>query len=319
MREQPNQVLLTFDVEGLPPRQDFFDNVSLTYVAKVLDLLEEKDLKGIFFITGAVAEKIRKYPDVVERLSYHEIGYHSSFHSRPTIIEYTDVVSYEEAVSVSLRRETSYINPETGQIEREGGILALSETFPRNAIKCFRAPFLGWSPPHLEALKDLGIMFDFSSGISGCPVCFQGITFYPYPVPIDGVVRTFVHKGPRELLVQPIISVLLRKKVTVLSMHPSNLPIKNPFASADKLKVGGKVRTKLVVSFLRLLLDRIRFLEKANLIEVASSLTQNWRSLNPEEIDVESVYWRSVENVIRLFDCNPRYVLSHFARFFRLK
>lgn len=315
MREQPNQVLLTFDVEGLPPKEDFLDNVSLTCVARVLDLLEKKNLRGIFFITGTIAEEIRKYPDIVERLSCHEIGYHSSSHSRPTIIEYTDVADYEEAVSVSLKRETSHINPKTGRIGREDGILSLRETFPKNAIRCFRAPFLGWSPPHLEALKHLGIIYDFSSNISHFPVRFRGITFYPYPVPIDGVVRTFVHKGPGDFLLQPITSVFLRKKVTVLSMHPSNLPIKNLFASADRLRVGGEVRTKVAVSFLRLLLDRIQLFQKTNLIEVTSSPTQNWQSLNPEEIDVESVYQRSVENVIRLFDCNPRYIFLHFMRF----
>lgn len=316
LREQPNKVILTFDVEGLPPKQDFFDHVSAMYVNKTLDLLEEKGFKGFFFLTGIIAERVRRYPYIVKRLARHEIGYHSSSHVRPTITEYTDVASYEEAVAISLKRETSRIDPETGQIEDKGGILALRKTFPRNDIRCFRAPFLAWSPPHLEALKRLGIMFDFSSSISDDPVSFRGIEFYPYPIPIDGVVRTFVHKGSDGFFVQPITSTLLRRKVTVLLMHPSNLPVKNPFARADRIKVGGKVRTKFVISFQRLLLDRIHFLQKANLIEVTSTLSEKWQALRPEKIDVERIYQVSVQGVTYLFNYNSRFVLSHFMRFF---
>lgn len=316
LREQPKKVMLTFDVEGLPPKQDFFDHASAMYVNKTLDLLEEKDFKGIFFLTGTVAEQIRRYPEIVERLACHEIGYHSSTHARPTITECTDVASYEEAVSVSLKRETSRIGFGNRHFEDEGGILALRKTFLRNDIRAFRAPFLAWSPPHLEALKRLGITFDFSSGISDDPVFFRGIEFYPYPIPIDGVVRTFVHKDPEDFFVQPITSTLLRRNVTVLVMHPSNLPVKNPFASADKLKVGGEIRTKFVISFQRLLLDSIHFLQKTNLIQVTSSLGQKGQPLCPEKIDVKRIYRLSVKEVTRLFDCNPRFVLSHFTRFF---
>ncbi len=316
LREHPKKVMLTFDVEGLPPKQDFFDNASAMCVNKTLDLLDEKGFKGIFFLTGTVAEQIRRYPDIVERLACHEIGYHSSSHAKPTIIEYTDVASYEDAVALSLKRETSRIGSGTGDFEDEGGIIALRKTFSKNDIRAFRAPFFAWSPPHLEALKRLGITFDFSSNISDDPVFFQGIGFYPYPIPIDGVVRTFVHKAPEDFFVQPITSTLLRRNITVLAMHPSNLPVKNPFARSDNIRVGGKIRTKFVIFFQRLLLESIYLLQKTNLIKVTSSLSQNRQLLCPEKIDVERIYRLSVQEVTRLFDCNPRFVLSHFTRFF---
>jgi peptidoglycan/xylan/chitin deacetylase (PgdA/CDA1 family) len=310
------KVILTFDIEGLPPTEDCFDHVSAMYVNETLDLLEEKGFKGIFFLTGIVAERIRTYPEIVRRLALHEIGYHSSSHVRPTITEYTDVANYEEAVATSLKRETSHIDPETGQMEGKGGILALRETFPRNHIRCFRAPFLAWSPPHLEALKQLGIMFDFSSSISDDPISFRGISFYPYPIPIDGVARTFVHKKPENPFLRPITSTLLRRKATVLLMHPSNLPIQNPFATPDKVKISGKVRTKFAVSFLRLLLDRIHLLQRTNRIEVAPALSENWPTLRPEKIDAERIYRISVQEVKHLFTFNPCFLLSHFKRFF---
>jgi peptidoglycan/xylan/chitin deacetylase (PgdA/CDA1 family) len=286
------------------------------YVNETLDLLEEKGFKGIFFLTGTVAERIRKYPGLVKRLARHEVGYHSSSHGRPTITEYTDIASYEEAVATSLKRETSRIDSETGQILGKGGILALRETFPRNEIKCFRAPFLAWSPPHLEALKRLNITFDFSSSIIDDPTSFRGINFFPYPIPVDGVMRTFVHKRNASFFLQPIISTLLRRKVTVLLMHPSNLPVKNLFASADTIRFGGRVRTKFVISFQRLLLDRIHFLHKTNLIEVAPPLSEKWQALNTQRIDIERIYRVSVQGVNSLFNYNPRFVLSHFKRFF---
>ena len=317
LKDKPNEVFLTFDVEGLPPREDFFDNYSLMCVQMTLDLLEEKGLRGTFFITGLGAEQIREYPDLVEQLSYHEIGYHSSIHNaRPFIIEYTDVLSYEEALAISLERETSHINPETGQIEGKGGIFALRETFPKNEVACFRAPFFGWSPPHLEALKKLGIGFDFSSIISEDPISFRGIVFYPYSIPIDSALRTFVYKGPKDFFPKPILSAMLRRKIIVLAMHPPALLVKNLYAGRDEYNIGGNVRAKFVFSLLKLLLDEICFLQKSNLIEVTSSLSQNWQSLRVENVDVERIYGGSVQHVTRLFNSNPRFVLSHFKRFF---
>ena len=308
---------MTFDVEGLPPREDFFDNYSFMCVHKTLDLLEEKGLRGIFFFTGFGAEQIREHQDLVERLSFHEIGYHSSSHSGESgIIEYTDVPSYEEAVNISLQRETSHVNPETGEIEGKGGIWALRETFPKNDVVCFRAPFLAWSPPHLEALKKLGIMFDLSSIISEDPVSFRGIVFYPCSIPIDSAIRTFVYKGPEDSFPKPILNAMLRRKVTVFAMHPQALVVKNLYAGRDKYSIGGNVRTKFIFSLLKLLFDRICFLQKSNLIEVTPLLSQNWQFLRLESIDVEKIYWRSVQHVMRLFNSNPRFVLSHFMHFF---
>lgn len=308
--------MLTFDVEGLPPKQDFFEPVSALYLNKTLDLLEEKSFKGIFFLTGIVARQIRKYPDIVKRLACHEIGYHSSSHARPMITEYTDVASFEEAVAVSLDKETSRANSKTEHVEDKSGLLTVRETFPKNDIRCFRAPFLAWSPPHLEALKRLGITFDFSTGISDDPVSFRGIAFFPYPLPTDGVVRTLVQKGPEDFLLEPLTSTLLRRKVTVLSMHPSNLPIKNPFATADKIEVGGKIRTKFAILFQRFLLDRIHFLQESRLIEVTCALGQKWHTPCLEKADIERIYRLSVREVVRLFKCNPRFVFSHFVQFF---
>lgn len=313
--KKPNQVLLTFDIEGPPPREDYFDDGSLMYLNKVLDLLEERGLRGIFFVTGLAAEKIDRYREVVERLRGHQVSYHSSLHSvRPGIIEYTDLASYVVAVAKSLERETSHVNPETGEIEGEGGILALKKAFPKNCIVSFRAPFLAWSPPHLEALKKLGIKVDFSSQISDSPLYFKGIKFYPPPIWIDGIKTTLVHRG-KSIFLKLIDWILLRRPLTVLAMHPSFLLVKDYF-ERDKCKPRGETMTKMEVGFLELLFERIKFLRKMGLIEVTASFEHNCQPLDPKKIDVRRAYLLSIETPKRLFNYNPRFVFSHFLHFF---
>jgi len=107
----------------------------------------------------------------------------SSSHSvHPTIFEFTDLESYDEAFQTSIVRETAHINPLTGKVEGVGGIIALKSFFPKKQIISFRAPGYCWTPPHLEALKTLGITYDFSTRFSNEPINFKGITFYPFTV-----------------------------------------------------------------------------------------------------------------------------------------
>lgn len=82
-----------------------------------------------------MAEKLENFPNIVQLLNEHEIGYHSSSHSvRPTIFEFTDIQDYEKAYQISLERETSHINPLTGKIEGKGGIHSVKNLFPKKQI-----------------------------------------------------------------------------------------------------------------------------------------------------------------------------------------
>lgn len=302
-----SKVLLTFDIEGPPKKEDFFDRTSLMCLKIVLELLERNDFRGIFFITGSAAEQIRRHPDLVELLDHHEIGYHSSSHTvSPRIVEYTDIASYEEARTVSLKRETSHVNPKTGSIEGEGGILSLRKTFAEKNIVGFRAPFLSWSPPHLEALRKLGITYDFSSDISRDPVFFRRITFYPSPISIDGIEATFFHRGPNDIFPRFLTSLFLQRGVTVLFMHPSG----------SVNAITDKASAKFAFSFLQFFFNRLRFLEQAGIIELTSSLSKGCEPLDVRNVDVESIYQASVRAPMRLFGLRPRFIRSHFTRFF---
>ena len=74
-------VFLTFDVEGPPFQEDLINHKSLDSLLSILQLLDKCDLRGLFFITGSVAEKIGCYPKILKLLEKHEIGYHSTTHS----------------------------------------------------------------------------------------------------------------------------------------------------------------------------------------------------------------------------------------------
>jgi len=126
---------LTFDVE------DFINERSFEGLRIILELLGKYSTRGLFFITGYAAEKLASYPAIKHSLEAHEIGFHSSAHSvHPTIFEYCDVERYGDAYNTSLKRETSHIDPLSGEMEGNGGILALRNLFSKTNVQAYRAP-----------------------------------------------------------------------------------------------------------------------------------------------------------------------------------
>jgi len=116
------RVFLTFDVE------DFINDQSIHSLFWILKLLKLNGLKGMFFLTGHIAEKLAKYRSVLNLLEQHTIGYHSSSHSvRPLIPEFADVANYWRAIQISSKREQAHIDPITGEIKGTGGIQILRE------------------------------------------------------------------------------------------------------------------------------------------------------------------------------------------------
>jgi polysaccharide deacetylase len=314
MNGNPAEVLLTFDVE------DFVNERSMYSLYHVLRLLEKHDLKAIFFITGHEAEKLQKYPTIINLLNHHEIGFHSSSHSvRPTIFEYTDLESYKEAYQVSLARETSHINPLTGKCEKEGGIYALRNLFPLKVIRAFRSPGLCWSPPNIDAMADLGIKFDFSISICFEPFLFKGITFYPTNMLLDLF---------RMLNLKRIInSYRDRRATTVLYSHPDN--IVNSIAW-DSIYYKGNPKAltavpsrrydKMVYTYLKMesFFIGLKCLQEANVVKVTDDLAESplkyseiKRNLTPEKIYKASIGWPN-----SFFNYFPKYNHKHFLDFF---
>jgi len=309
------EVLLTFDVEGPPLREDFLNKEIIIVLSKVLKLLKKYSAKGLFFITGTVAEQIRRYPKILELLKAHEIGYHASSHSlKPAIFEYTDTESYGKAVEISRKRETSSIDPLSGNIRGKGGILSLRQIFPEKEIVSFRAPFFCWSPPHVEALRDLEFRFDFSADISNVPVLHKGVTFFPYPIMIDSPVANF-----------PVIAKkILSQDFCILLMHPSHLMFKpdklfyyqynNPF---HPVRIRKRFSTQVTAKFLELetFFFILNLLRRKGLIKLTNRVERAENILDPQEIDVAKVYNKSLHAAKKLFGYKPKYLPSHFYNF----
>jgi len=311
------RVYLTFDVE------DTINDPSFHALQIVLELLKMANLKGLFFITGAMGSKLIDSKDIVSMLAEHEIGYHSSSHSvRPAIFEYTDVPDYQEAIQVSLEREASRINPLTGRIEGRGGLCSLRELFPDKKILSFRSPGFCWSPPHLEALKKLGIRYDFSTNLSLKKITFNGITFYPFPwmmVPPEGG-RPLASSAQRYLFRH-----ILSNRMTVFGMHPQSLVNAEPWDSIYfhgnpvsltrvKQKTREEVR-KCILDFARFLME-LSFLHKMGIIDVSTLLELTNQHLQLSENVISNSYHTAMDWPIRFFDYHPKFLRLHFSKFF---
>lgn len=298
--------------------EDFINTNSIKAIRIILEMLRKYRLKAIFFITGHMAEKLSNFPEILELLKIHEIGYHSSSHSvRPTIPEYTDVEDYYEAYLISLERETAHINPLTGKMEGKGGIDSVRDLFHPKKITAYRAPGNSWSPPHLEALVDLGIKFDFSSSITSTPVHYRGITFYP---------NTFTQHWKGGLSdYQSLLYATLKYNVSVFDLHPTLYVNQNMW---DSTYYEGNPRTLLktpeiplkevrsLFVRLELLLKQINLLRNAKLIEVNPALSTPARDLVMSENDVQKCYEASIRWPEIFFNYKPKFIRAHFYKFF---
>jgi peptidoglycan/xylan/chitin deacetylase (PgdA/CDA1 family) len=308
------QVILTFDTE------DFASENSIRFLHSLLSCLEKHKLKALFFVTGHMAERLKAYPEITNLLEEHEIGYHSSGHSvHPTIFEFTDVKSYKEAYKVALARETSHINPLTGQIEGKGGISAVRLLSHNKEIVAYRAPGFCWSPPHSEALRDLGLRFDFSTIIASLPVSYKGLTFYPYPALREWHGRLSDYRM--------VLSSAFRRRVTVVAIHPSLFVSQNPWDSIYHEGNPKRItspppraiseREKMFRSF-DLFLRRAKQLERMGLVQLTPRLRRSERELVIAQDRVEIVYERSMKWPREFFRYEPRHLRKHFYEFFKV-
>jgi peptidoglycan/xylan/chitin deacetylase (PgdA/CDA1 family) len=292
-----SKVFLTFDVE------DFVWPNSMCFLKLLLSRLEKYDLKALFFITGHMAEKLKeqKHRKIVDMLCQHEIGYHSSSHSvHPAIYEFTDVESYEKAYQISSIRETSHINYLTGQIEGKGGILALRSLFSDNKIASFRAPGYCWSPPHSEALRDMGLKFDF----------------YPFP-DFSDCEGTLLHY-------RKFLSKAIKQPITILVLHPSIFVYEKHwdfvyYAGNPRFLTNPGPRAfsgfKSRFHDFEMFLKGVKCFRNMGLMETTPKLEEA-SSLYAPVNNVENIYESSVMWPRQFFNCEPKFLRSHFLRFF---
>jgi peptidoglycan/xylan/chitin deacetylase (PgdA/CDA1 family) len=306
------QVLLTFDVE------DFISKNSIDILQLILLSLKKYEFRAIFFMTGQMAEKLKDYAEIINLLKEHEIGYHSSSHSvHPAIFEFTDEENYAKAYETSFVRESSHINPLNGQMEGKGGILAVRSIFSNKQVVSYRAPGFCWSPPHSEALRDMGIRFDFSSNMAPSPVLQKGLTFYPYPALLDW-------QGSRSDY-KVLFSSTLRKKVAVIGLHPSSFVNCDDWDSIYKNGNPNSItyprprkysEFKSMFQSFDLLLKRAKRIQKTGLIKVVPDMEMSEIDLAVTKNKVEEICECSLRWPRRVFNYNPKYLRKHFFDFF---
>jgi peptidoglycan/xylan/chitin deacetylase (PgdA/CDA1 family) len=303
------KLYLTFDVE------DFINDRSIEAIDYILRLLNKHHQKAIFFVTGHMAEKLQDFPIIIQMLRKHEIGYHSTSHSvHPTIFEYTDIKDYQRAYQISLDREVAHINPLSGAIEGRGGIEAVRNIFSGKKIESFRAPGFSWSPPHLEALKQLGIKYDFSTAIADRPVKYKEITFFPLPLFIDSI------------LIRSLFYEITQREVIIIDFHPNYMVNKDWwdstfFAGSNPSRlVGVTPRSMDCVKrkFLRLnwLLEFLDILNKSKIIKPFGEVVHSKLECEPAKIDLEKVYRILAKWPKEQFNYEPRSLHSHLLHFF---
>jgi peptidoglycan/xylan/chitin deacetylase (PgdA/CDA1 family) len=307
------KIFLTIDCE------DFINDRSMFALNRILELLHEYDLKGLFFLTGHVAEKVKYFPKILDLLEDEEIGYHSSSHSvRPVIIEYTDVENYEHARQISLKRETTRINPLTGELEGNGGLNLLRDLFPNKKITSFRAPGLSYSPPHLEALSELGIKYDFSTNLSKAPIHYKNLTFYPYPNLFDTTKLSSY---------APVFKSLIQTHLAVLDFHPDYLVNSKYwdsiyFQGNPKRLLPVQARswkeTRTILKNFESFLRRLSYFEKKGIFEITPTFERGKRKRIFTKKCIMNSYQGSIRWAKKYLGYNPRFLWKHFEKFFDL-
>lgn len=316
-----SKLFLTFDCE------DFINPRPPLALNRILELLQQYELKAIFFLTAHMCEKLTSFTKILDLLEEHEIGYHSASHSvHPNIFEYTDIEDYQTAYRISLERETARINPLTGEPEGRGGFLFLKETFKTKKIVSFRAPGFCWSPPHLEALEKLGIQFDFSANLSRIPIHYKKLTHYPLPISGHAFAPRHTSFSKRMLDKCSFFASLVVFRYAVLNTHPRN------FVNADwdTIYYNGNPKqlcmvqpyswkeTKDTFQGLELFLKRISFLAKKRILEVTPPLQKGMSKEYFTKEDILRSYRRSIKWAQKSFNYKPRFLLKHFFKYFNI-
>lgn len=149
-------VNLGFDFDSSSVWMESFEKTSQIYmsrgeygavvgVPRILDLLDQYDIKATFFIPGHTVDT---YPDVCREIAArgHEVAHHGYVHEDPTNLSYED----EEAIIVK-------------------GI----ETLAKIGVTPvgYRSPGFDFSPNTVEILEKHGILYDSS---------LMGNDYYPY-------------------------------------------------------------------------------------------------------------------------------------------
>lgn len=155
-------VIFWFDCE------DFATPESDDALKKLAEILRANNVRGVFKLVGEKLRTLEKRGrlDVLSVLKYHEIGYHTDYHSvHPTVAEYLKDMGFEGGALEFLKREGRGVE----DVKRVFNLMP----------SCYGQPGGAWAPQVYLALKLLGIstyldLTDFID-LDGRPFWYCGI------------------------------------------------------------------------------------------------------------------------------------------------
>ena len=158
----PVYVMLWFDTE------DYIHPAADDAALRIATDLARMNVRATFKVVGEKARilETRGRDDVIRALSFHDIGYHSNFHSiQPTPALYLNGMGWLEGAAEFERRERSGVQ----DVQRVFGVLP----------GCYGQPGSSWAPQSYPALLRLGIPVYLDEGtqvgIDNQPFWFGGM------------------------------------------------------------------------------------------------------------------------------------------------
>lgn len=134
------KIMLWFDTE------DYITDEAEEALLGLLNLLDSRNIKGIFKIVGEKARRLKEHnrTDILEKLSHHEIGYHTNFHSlHPTVSQYSENFNFVSGAEEFARREGAGLD----DLTRITGMTS----------QCYGQAGYSWAPQSFPVLKKWGI------------------------------------------------------------------------------------------------------------------------------------------------------------------
>ena len=200
------EIVFSFDTE------DFTSSTAADSIREEANILRENGIVGNFVIVGLLAWQLKNWgrQDVIDALSYHEIGLHSYGHTlHPTINEYTDLEDIDEAYRELVRQETEAVR-------------LIKETFGADTV------INAACPPGNQ--KNYVAMYAYSD--MGIPIYADTIcdtdngdgTYYcnAYQMKYTYMIENLMLNGTEEDMKAALDDLATRKRAVIFT-HPNNV------------------------------------------------------------------------------------------------
>lgn len=207
-------IIFSFDTE------DFTSNRAADGILYEARLFKEEGVKGCFQIVGLLAKQLKEWgrTDIIEALSYHELGTHTYGHTlHPMINEYTDIESFYDAQKELIRQETlavEYIK-ETFGADKE-----IYSACPPGNQKSYVAMY-GYHKMGIPIYADTFCDTDKGTGAFYCNIFHVNYTFG-----IEWFLRDATEQD-----IKKVLNDLAKRERAVIYTHP-NMIIKSDFWDA---------------------------------------------------------------------------------------